>query len=112
MENTHNFTNIYMTRSNGALVLRNTVSESLMSLFVSCNDIVADIAERISFAEHGKLVAESSEFTQGAKPGFWVKTGTACCKRFDAKKHIYTYLGTNCTWTTLTDFCWKFVGTI
>ena len=33
-----------------------------MSLFVSCNDIVADIAERISFAEHGKLVAESSEF--------------------------------------------------
>ena len=30
-------------------------SESLMSLFVSCNDIVADIAERISFAEHGKL---------------------------------------------------------
>ena len=50
--------------------------------------------------------------TQGAKPGFWVKTGTACCKRFDAKKHIYTYLGTNCTWTTLTDFCWKFVGTI
>ena len=32
-----------------------------MSLFVSCND-VADIAERISFAEHGKLVAESSEF--------------------------------------------------
>ena len=50
--------------------------------------------------------------TQGAKPGFWVKTGTACCKRFDAKKHIYTYLGTNYTWTTLTDFCWKFVGTI
>ena len=33
-----------------------------MSLFVSYNDIVADIAERISFAEHGKLVAESSEF--------------------------------------------------
>ena len=33
-----------------------------MSLFVCCNDIVADIAERISFAEHGKLVAESSEF--------------------------------------------------
>ena len=33
-----------------------------MSLFVSCNDIVADIAERISFAEHGKLVAKSSEF--------------------------------------------------
>ena len=33
-----------------------------MSLFVSCNDIVADIAERISFAENGKLVAESSEF--------------------------------------------------
>ena len=33
-----------------------------MSLFVSCNDIVADIAERISFVEHGKLVAESSEF--------------------------------------------------
>ena len=33
-----------------------------MSLFVNCNDIVADIAERISFAEHGKLVAESSEF--------------------------------------------------
>ena len=33
-----------------------------MSLFVGCNDIVADIAERISFAEHGKLVAESSEF--------------------------------------------------
>ena len=33
-----------------------------MSLFVSCNDIVANIAERISFAEHGKLVAESSEF--------------------------------------------------
>ena len=37
-----------------------------MSLFVSCNDIVAgivaDIAERISFAEHEKLVAESSEF--------------------------------------------------
>ena len=33
-----------------------------MSLFVSCNDIVDDIAERISFAEHGKLVAESSEF--------------------------------------------------
>ena len=54
-----------MTRSNGALVLRNrayTFSESLMSLFVSCNDIVADISERISFAEHGKLVAESSEF--------------------------------------------------
>ena len=39
-----------------------TVSESLMSLFASCNDIVADIAEKISFAEHGKLVAESSEF--------------------------------------------------
>ena len=38
------------------------VSESLMSLFVSCNDIIADIAERIGFAEHGKLVAESSEF--------------------------------------------------
>ena len=33
-----------------------------MSPFVSCNDIVADIAERFSFAEHGKLVAESSEF--------------------------------------------------
>ena len=33
-----------------------------MSLFVSCNDTVADIAEPISFAEHGKLVAESSEF--------------------------------------------------
>ena len=33
-----------------------------MSLCVSCNDIVADIAERIGFAEHGKLVAESSEF--------------------------------------------------
>ena len=33
-----------------------------MSLFVSCNDNVADIAERISFAEHWKLVAESSEF--------------------------------------------------
>ena len=33
-----------------------------MSLFVSCNDIVADIAERISFAEQGKLIAESSEF--------------------------------------------------
>ena len=33
-----------------------------MSLFVSYNDIVADIAERINFAEHGKLVAESSEF--------------------------------------------------
>ena len=27
-----------------------------------CNDIVADIAERISFTEHGRLVAESSEF--------------------------------------------------
>ena len=39
-----------------------TVSESLMSLFVSCNDIVADIAERINFAVHGKLVTESSEF--------------------------------------------------
>ena len=43
---------------------------------------------------------------------FLVKTGTACCKRFDAKQHIYTYLGTKCTWTTLTDLCWKFVGTI
>ena len=28
-------------------------------------------------------------YTQRAKPGFWVKTGTACCKRFDAKKHLY-----------------------
>ena len=45
-------------------ITKYTVSESLMSLFVSncCNDIVADIAERISFAEHGKLVAKSSEF--------------------------------------------------
>ena len=33
-----------------------------MSLFVSCNDNVADIAKRISFSEHWKLVAESSEF--------------------------------------------------
>ena len=58
---------VHMTRSNGALVgayciTKYTVSESLMSLFVSCNDIVADIAERIRFAEHGKLVSESSEF--------------------------------------------------
>ena len=43
-------------------ITKYTVSESLMSLFVSCNDIVADIAEPISFAEHGKLVSESSEF--------------------------------------------------
>ena len=48
----------------------------------------------------------------GSQTWFLVKTGTACCKRFDAKKRIYTYLGTNCTWTTLTDFCWKFVGAI
>ena len=27
-----------------------------------CNDYVADFAERISFAKHWKLVAESSEF--------------------------------------------------
>ena len=39
-----------------------------MSLFLSCNDIVADIAERISFAEQGKLVAESSEFHSLADP--------------------------------------------
>ena len=32
--------------------------------------------------------------TQGAKPGFWVKTGTACCKRFDAKK-TYLYISRN-----------------
>ena len=41
---------------------RYTVSESLVSLCVGCNDIIAYIAERISFAEHGQLVAESSEF--------------------------------------------------
>ena len=64
---------------------------------------------RLFYSVHTKCIML---YTQGAKPGFWVKTGTACCKRFDAKKHIYTYLGTNCTWTTLTDFCWKFVGTI
>ena len=28
----------------------------------NCNDTVADLAERISVAEHWKLVAESSEF--------------------------------------------------
>ena len=43
-------------------ITKYTVSESMMSLFVSCNDIVGDIAERNSFAEHGNLVAESSEF--------------------------------------------------
>ena len=32
-----------------------------MSLIVCSND-VGDIAERISFAKHGKLVPESSEF--------------------------------------------------
>ena len=44
-QNTHHFINRYiMTRSN-------------------CNNnYVADFAERISFAEHWKLVAESSEF--------------------------------------------------
>ena len=47
MQNTHNFTNTYMARSN-------------------CNNnfyvhYVADFAELISFAEHGKLVAETSE---------------------------------------------------
>ena len=36
--NTRNFTNRYRTRSYGDLVY--TVSESLMSLFVSCNDML------------------------------------------------------------------------
>ena len=37
---------------------------------------------------------------------------TACCKRSVGKNRIYIHLGTKCAWTTLTDFCWKFVGTI
>ena len=28
------------------------------------------------------------------------------------KTKLYTNLGTICAWTTLTDFCWKCVGTI
>ena len=42
-QNTQNFTNIYMARSN-------------------FNDYVSDFAEQISFSEHWKLVTESSEF--------------------------------------------------
>ena len=41
-------------------ITKYTVSESFMSLFVSYNYIVADIAEPISFAEHGKLAASST----------------------------------------------------
>ena len=47
-----------MTRANCDLIItKYTVSESLMSLVVCCNDML-----QIIFAEHGKLVAESSEF--------------------------------------------------
>ena len=45
----------------------------------------------------------------GSQTSFGV---TACCKRSVGKNRIYIHLGTKCAWTTLTDFCWKFVGTI
>ena len=45
----------------------------------------------------------------GSQTSFGV---TACCKRYVGKNRIYIHLGTKCAWTTLTDFCWKFVGTI
>ena len=45
----------------------------------------------------------------GSQTSFGV---TACCKRSVGKNRIYIHLETKCAWTTLTDFCWKFVGTI
>ena len=47
----------------------------------------------------------------GSQTSFGV---TACCKRSVGKNRIYIglHLGTKCAWTTLTDFCWKCVGTI
>ena len=57
-----NFEDRFRGKGGYSSIHRYTVSESLVSLFVGCNDIIAYIAERISFAEHGKLVAESSEF--------------------------------------------------
>ena len=53
-----------MTRATCDLIItKYTVSESLMSLIVCCNDIMLPTSQsELALPEHGKLVAESSEF--------------------------------------------------
>ena len=65
-------------------------------------------------AVHGVGVAQAKPACKhtiylGSQTSFGV---TACCKRSVGRNCIYIHLGTKCAWTTLTDFCWKFVGTI
>ena len=58
-KHTQFYTNRYMARTNGDLVLRNTIHAESVKYLCS---IVAGFAERVRFAEHRKLVAVSSEF--------------------------------------------------
>ena len=68
------------------------------------------LTNMVSICKTNHIHKETSQPSYlGSQTSFGV---TACCKRYVGTNRIYIHLGTKCAWTTLTDFCWKFVGTI